>query len=130
VEVDDPDATVEFRDTDVASPEAPVGVAITAVPVVDFTLPLPGDAVATIFDGAAEDATVDTIEETGALFAAEVATTDPWLVEDATAAAVLEATADVTIAVPALSQGEMTHCDASALSTYFPFCFEGVRLRV
>lgn len=42
----------------------------------------------------------------------------------------LEATAEVTIAVPALSQGEITHCDARALSTYLPLDFEGVRLNV
>jgi hypothetical protein len=130
VEVEDPDTAVEFRDIDVASPEPPVDVAIAAVPVAEFTLPFPDDAVATIFDGAKEDTTRDTFEDAGVLTAAEVIILDPWLVEDATPATILEATADVTIAVPALSQGEMTHCDASALSTYFPFCFEGVRLRV
>lgn len=41
MEVDDPEATVEFRDTDVASPEAPVDVAIATDPVVGFALPLP-----------------------------------------------------------------------------------------
>jgi hypothetical protein len=130
VEVDDPDAAVEFRDTDVATPEVPADVAIAAVSVVDFTLELPDDTVGTTFDAAAEDATGDAIEDAGVLDATEVITPDPGVVEDATTATVLEATADVTIAVPAFSHGEITHWEAKALSTYFPFCLEGVRLRV
>jgi hypothetical protein len=36
----------------------------------------------------------------------------------------------VTVTVAAFSQGEITHREAKALSTYLPFCLVGVRLRV
>lgn len=57
---------------------------------------------------------------------------DTWLFGEETAVSVVvpEAIAEVIIAVPAFSQGEITHCEASALSINRPFCFEGVKLRV
>jgi hypothetical protein len=43
--------------------------------------------------------------------------------------AVVEGAADITaVPPPALSQGDTTHCDASALSTYFPLTLVGVKL--
>jgi hypothetical protein len=81
-------------------------------------LPFPEDKVATVIDEA--------LEETDMSTAADAVIADPSLVEDVAAAVVLEAMAEVTIAVPALGQGEITYCDARALSTNFPFCFEGV----
>lgn len=43
--------------------------------------------------------------------------------------AILETVLAEAVAVPAFNQGDITHWDARALSTNFPFDFEGVRLR-
>ena len=94
-----PAVAVEFCDTEVASPE--VDDTIGAVLVADFTLPFPEDEASTVADGAPEETDVPIV--------AGVIIGDPSLVEDATTEAVLEAMAEVTIAVPALSQGEITH---------------------
>lgn len=66
-EVAVPDATVEFRDPEVVSPEASVDTVVGAVPVVvDFAFPLPEDAVAITF----EEAPVEVPEEADETIAA------------------------------------------------------------
>lgn len=69
---------------------------------------------------ATEDVTVE-------VAAGPLVTAAPEL-DIATARALL-GTAEVTIAVPALSHGATTHCEASALSTYFPLFLVGVSLK-
>jgi hypothetical protein len=42
---------------------------------------------------------------------------------------VAEAAAGAAVAAPAFKKGATTHWEARELSTYFPFCFVGVKLK-
>ena len=116
----DPDETPVTTDAGVeVDGDAPDGCAVPLGPTIETTNPVEAALVPEAF--APEEVLV---ESTDKLVAAEFA--EPTLL----AVRLCDATAEVTRAVAAFCQTDTTHCDAILLSTNFPFCFEGVRLKV